>query len=202
MLRFSLWDMTVLIDFSAPAWLALLAIMLPRAVLWQTLAAALLHESAHLLAMYFTHQRPQSMQVSAAGLCLHMRADELCPLGKHCAVLLSGPLANLLAAAVFLLCGCTGAARAGLSLGVLNLLPFSGTDGGSLVYVLLSHRLLQTHPARILPTVRAVSLLTCAVLGGLFLAAKTDSLPLWGILLYLLAGSVTEREKKIIKKKE
>ena len=75
MLAITFRDITLLLDFTAPAWLAWLSVQLPHSVLMQTLAACLLHECAHLLAMRMVHQKPQSLRVSAAGLCLRMRGD-------------------------------------------------------------------------------------------------------------------------------
>lgn len=185
MLAITFRDITLLLDFTAPAWLAWLSVQLPHAVLMQTLAACLLHECAHLLAMRLVHQKPQSLRVSAAGLCLRMRGDAVCPSRALCAVLLAGPCMNFLAAAVFYAIGRFGAAGANLSLGLLNLLPFSGTDGGALLAELLSKRLLIRCPERIAPTLRAVGICTALLLAAVFLSAGVRSLSLWGMLIYL-----------------
>jgi Zn-dependent protease len=185
MLAITLRDITLLLDFTAPAWLAWLSVRLPHGVFMQTLAACLLHECAHLLAMRLVHQKPQSLRVSAAGLCLRMRGAAVCPTKALCAVLLAGPCMNFLAAAAFYAVGREGAAGANLSLGLLNLLPFSGTDGGALLAELLSQRLMHSRPERIAPTVRAVSSCTALLLAAVFLSAQVRSLSLWGMLLYL-----------------
>ena len=57
--------------------LAWLSVQLPHAVLMQTLAACLLHECAHLLAMRLVHQKPQSLRVSAASSILLVTSSSI-----------------------------------------------------------------------------------------------------------------------------
>ena len=191
MLELTLLDMTLVLDFTAPAWGALLSLMLPRPVLLRTLLAGLLHESAHLAVMRLCRQRPESMRISAAGLCLRMRGEALCPLPQHCAVLLAGPLANALAGGICLALGEQPFGYANLSLGMLNLLPFSGTDGGSLLHALLTHALLARAPGRILTVTRAATLLTACLTAGALAAARIGSPPMWTVLLWLTVTGLT-----------
>ncbi len=144
--------------------LALLSLLLPPEALLRTLAAALLHESAHLLTIALTGQKPELLRVSAAGLCLNLRAPALCPTGRFAAILCAGPAANLLAAAGLYCCGFPESAAANLSLAVFNLLPLSCTDGGSLLYTLAEQRLIGSRPELPAKILRAVSLATAAVL--------------------------------------
>lgn len=176
--------MTVLLDFTAFAWLALLSLMQPPPVFCAALAACLLHESAHFLAMLLLRLKPRSLRISAVGLCLRMQGDALCPLPKLCAVLLAGPAANL--AAFRLSGGALDAGNANLTLGLLNLLPFPGTDGGTLLLSLLEALWLTDHPGRIRTAVRRVSLTAAVLLAAAFAAAGVRSISMWGILLYLV----------------
>ena len=136
MVCFTVCGLKLAVDFTAPAMLALLSLMLPQEALLRTLAAALLHESAHLLVIALTGQKPERLRISAAGLCLHIQAAALCPARSFVLILCAGPAANLLAAAGLALCGFPESAAANLSLAVFNLLPFRCTDGGSLLHTL------------------------------------------------------------------
>ena len=49
-------------DFTAPALLGMLSLMLPREALLRTLTACLLHECAHLLAAAATGQKPRLLR--------------------------------------------------------------------------------------------------------------------------------------------
>ena len=86
-----------------------------------------LHELGHIAAIYLTGGCVRSLDLSAFGVIMTARYT------SSAAVLLSGPLVNLvLAAAMY----CFGASDTftwmQLAAGVFNLLPFSGLDGGSL----------------------------------------------------------------------
>ncbi len=164
MVCFTVCGLRLAVDFTAPAMLALLSLLLPPEALLRTLAAALLHESAHLLTIALTGQKPELLRVSAAGLCLNLRAPALCPAGRFAAILCAGPAANLLAAAGLYCCGFPESAAANLSLAVFNLLPLSCTDGGSLLYTLAEQRLIGSRPELPAKILRAVSLATAAVL--------------------------------------
>ena len=188
MICFTLFHMEICMDFTAPAWLALLSILLPERAFLRTLAAALLHESAHFFMLALTHRRAQSLRLTAAGMTLRMQEDALCPLPAMCAVLLAGCAANAAAGAVFAFSGLADAAAVNTSLALFNLLPFSGTDGGTLLEVLLTHRLLTAAPENIARILRAVSLGTALVLAALLLACGNRNPFLWMMLLFA-AGS-------------
>ena len=185
MLRWMLFQTEVLLDFTAPAWFALLSLMLPAPILMQTAAACLLHESAHFLTIALLHQHPQSLRISAAGISLRIRGDALCPLPVLCAVLLAGPAANLTAAFCFFLAGLPDIFRANLSLGLLSLLPYSGTDCGTLLEALLSHHLLTKAPEHTARILRITALCTSALLTILLLSAGVRNPSLWGMLFFL-----------------
>lgn len=185
-----LFGTEILLDFTAPAWLALLSLMLPRTVLYRTLAACLLHESAHLLTMAVLHRRPSVLRISAAGLCLHMDADALCPTASLVCILLAGAAANGLAAAGLFLCGRYGAASANLSLALLNLLPYSATDGGTLLHFLLTQRCLTQNPERPAAVLRTVSLLTTLLFAAGLYVSGIRNPSLWGMLVFLTGGQL------------
>ena len=189
MVQFRLFGLTCAADFTAPALLALTALLLPQEMLLRTLAACLLHESAHFLALALTGQKPELLRISAAGLRLELRAAAICPLHSSILVLSAGPAANFLAAALFHALGHPEAAAANLALGLFNLLPYRSTDGGSLLYLLLEHRLLEHTPERPRQILRAVSFLTTAAAAGILFRAGIRNPSLWGMLLFLFLSA-------------
>ncbi|MBR3692498.1 MAG: hypothetical protein IKL89_07365 [Clostridia bacterium] len=99
------------------------------------LAALLLHEAGHVIALYITGGGVRRVSFSLFGGLIEPRYPlRLSPAGET-AVCLAGPGANLLAAPLFALAGHRtewGYVLAGLNVaaGVFNLLPVSGLDGG------------------------------------------------------------------------
>ena len=159
-----LFGMNLAVDFTAPALLALLLLVLPAAAVWLTVSAALMHECAHLLMLALLHRRPAMLRLSAAGLRMETAGTAVIPLRLFAWILLAGPLANLAAGAAFLAAGLPAAAAANFSLCLFNLLPFRSTDGGSLLFALLEAWLLPHMPELPLRIMRLAALLTSMLL--------------------------------------
>lgn len=186
MICFCIFGLQFAVDFTAPALLALLSIVLPRRALLRTVLAALLHECAHLLAIAAAGESPQRMRVSAAGLRLEMRGTAICPVRRMAVILAAGPAANLLAALCFQHSGMPESAAANLSLALFNLLPYPATDGGSLLCCALEQRFADSRPDLPPRILTAASWLTTAALAAFLLRAGIRNLSLWGMLLFML----------------
>ena len=181
-----LCGLRVVLDFTAPALLALLTMLLPAQAVMQTLAACLLHECAHLAAIVLTKQKPAVLHISAAGLRLETAGTAVIPLRFFSVILCAGPLANLAAAAGLFAAGMQGAAAANLSLCLFNLLPYRSTDGGTLLYAWLEERLLPRAPAVPQRVMRLLSVITTLLLLLLMHAAELQNLSLLGMIAYML----------------
>ena len=190
MVCFTVFGLTLAVDFTAPALLALLSLMLPQSALLRTLMACLLHESAHLLAMALTGRKPGMLRLSAAGMLLNMQAPALCPAGVFAVILCAGPAANLLAAVLLALYGSPESAAANLSLALFNLLPSRSTDGGSLLYTLLEQRYIRSRPELPARVLRVLFLLTAVALACGMYAAGMRNPSLWGMLLFMLVSEL------------
>lgn len=192
MVCFDLFGLRLALDFTAPALFALLSMYLSPAELCRTAAACLLHECAHLLVIAKIGRKPTLMRISAAGLRLETAGTAVMPLRLFAVILIAGPLANLLAAAVFYLLGMQEAAAANLSLCCFNLLPFRSTDGGTLLGAYLEQCFL-TRAAE-LPR----RLLLCMAMGTvaliLFGMYRTDTwnLSLCGMVLFMLTAEFAD----------
>ena len=190
MIRFSVRGMTLAVDFTAPALLALLSLYLTPPALLQTLSACLLHEAAHLLAAALTGQKPSLLRISAAGMHMELRGSILCPTGTYCVILCAGAAANLLAAAYFSFAGLPSAAQANLSLGLFNLLPFRSTDGGTLLHLLLEHICILKKPELPAVLMRLICCITACLLCCGLCAAGIRNLSVWGMLIFMFCSDM------------
>lgn len=109
-----------------------------------TVISALIHELGHGIAISVLNRRGASIRGHASGF--RIRQEEMMSYPKEIAVLLGGPLVNIL---IFLLTLPFGNAMSGyvrilgyvnLATGVSNLLPFEGYDGYGALCMLLCQR--------------------------------------------------------------
>lgn len=121
-------------DFGFPAMLVLLLLAADRDFLLLTLSVCILHECGHGLAMCLTGAGLREIQLTAAGLQLRTGTSVLSK-GKLLCIYLSGPLTNLVFAAIFHQIS-TEIALLHLVLGLFNLLPFRVLDGGAALEML------------------------------------------------------------------
>lgn len=192
MVCFDLFGLRLALDFTAPALLALLSLYLSPAALLRTAAACILHESAHLLVIALTGQKPACLRISAAGLRLETNGTALIPLRYFAWILLAGPLANLLAAVGFARLGMPDSAAANLSLCCFNLLPFRSTDGGTLLHAILEQHDLTHAPER--PR-RILHLLSLAAAALIFYRMYTQHAVNWslcGMLIFMIIAEFAD----------
>ena len=156
------------------------------------LLSVMLHESAHILALFQSGSRPAQLGLYPFGV--RLTPDSRRPLSyrQERGVFWAGPLASLaLAGLLFLLRGfhpaLLPASAANLVLGCFNLLPIPPLDGGRILASHLSERL---GPGRGQRVLRAVSLLVLTPLTalGLLLAGRGGNPSLLITCLFLAAG--------------
>ena len=188
MVFFVLFGIRICVDFTAPFLLGMLSLTLPPETVMQTAVACILHETAHILTVFCTNQRPQQLSVSAAGMQMRVRRGAVCPTKAYAFILLSGPIANLLAGSVFLKIGLPDAAAAHLSLCAFNLLPVSGTDGGSLLRLHLDHRYM-TCPEKAVHTARLIAVITALTVLAFMHISEYRNLSLLVMTVYLTLTS-------------
>ena len=106
-------------------------------LLGMVLTAALVHELGHCLALYLLGGQITAFRVGILGAVLETKTERL-SYGKELAVVLSGPGANLLAAAVLSRMGAMSGCGAHLVLAAFNLLPLWPLDGGRALELMVS----------------------------------------------------------------
>ena len=141
-------------------------------VLIPNIAAALLHESGHLIAMGLTGTEVKSILVTPFGAVIE-KGRRLSGFGTDLAVSAAGILANLLSSVLLLPFAAHGRIRlfilSGLLLALLNLLPVGILDGGEMLRAILLMKLPSDRAERTAQTVSFLSLI-----------------PLWTVSVYLL----------------
>ena len=132
-----------------------------RASVW----AVFLHEGAHFAIMAATKQRVHSITFYGCGIRIRP-AHVLCDYRRELAVLLAGPLSNLLAWGIIRSFGGDELlADAQLVLGLVNLLPCRHLDGGAALRCLFN-----LTPWALSLSERMISVIACMVLLGMLLA--------------------------------
>lgn len=96
-----------------------------------TILATALHETAHLLAMIIAKCKPRSISIIPAGIIITKQFAM--PHRTDAVILFCGPLANLIISAVFINI-LSEFAAINFILGIFNLLPVRGLDGGELLF--------------------------------------------------------------------
>ncbi len=123
-------NVCVRMDFGFPAMLALLLLFTDGQMLLCMAGVCLIHECGHGIAMLLTGAGIKEIHFYAAGMLLRTKSL-LLPRGAEWIVHLSGPAANLLAAAFCYTLHIHSLGFMHLAVGIFNLLPFRVLDGGS-----------------------------------------------------------------------
>ena len=182
------------------------AVLLVLALLWgagpvmpHVLVAALCHEAGHLAVLRWFRVPVEAIVVTPMGAVISAPLQEQLSYPRELLAVLAGAAVNLLLAVVFArVSGDYLFAGANFLLGVYNLLPIRGLDGGRALYLLAAWRSEPFAAQRLAAVVNAVTL---AVLLGLSAAL------LWftGSGLFCLVGAagmalgqfrVAKRERK------
>lgn len=146
---------------------ALLAALLCGAgeVLPLVLLSALCHELGHLFVLWRFRIPVERVVLSPMGALIIAPEQEKLSYGRELLAVLAGPAVNLALALVLArVCGDYLFAGANAILGVYNLLPVDGLDGGRALFLLLAWR---TEPFTALRLTRAVNAVAMALLLGL-----------------------------------
>ena len=201
MLRFKLGRLEVGIDFFFVALVTFFLLTDSSGISVIALLACLIHETGHLIVFLLAGYVPQSLTFELGGIRLQKPEQELSP-WREVLVQLAGSAANF--SVFFLLIGSIGQisgwsifAVTHLVLGIFNLLPLRGLDGGKLAALFFG----RFFPERTAYLICSVLDLTCLVLlsaAGVFLFFRN---PRSVTLLMFAAGSLFALAAKAAGKK-
>ncbi len=180
MIEFNVKNIRIGLDFSFFAVMAFCFFLDKNGILMMSLAACVLHETGHLIAMIFFDIEIRSLYFFGAGIKLgcDIRKEGL---GKSIIVLLAGSAANMIACIFsFSVCAYSFAA-VNLVIGIFNLLSIGDLDGKQLVLILSERYLLSTL------WLKLSTLFSCAlvILLSLF-CGKDIGITFYLTLLYML----------------
>ena len=150
------------------------------------LAASLLHEMGHLVAMPLLGCTPTLLCLGIFGMRVEYPQGVRIGYRRAAAISLAGPAVNYLMAGLFF--GPFSHAAAGwvhLLLGIFHLLPIDSLDGGQALRSLLLCRISPERAGRVLAVTSAVCLFAVAVLGGAVLWAGGYNFTLLLLAIYL-----------------
>lgn len=194
-MRFSLFGTKIYVSFLFAATLSLMLIFDRTGLALPTFFAIFIHEIAHLFAMWVLDCAPKQIRLIPASV--QIVSDFSTGYNKDITVSVMGPLSNfLLFGCLYLNHLCYGNsenliyALLNLIIGVFNLLPITGLDGGRILYSILAKR---QDPNRANLILKIVTLIFAAA--ALFLAVTLTirgklNLSLYIIALYLVVISI------------
>ena len=131
------------LSVSVPFFASLLVLMLADSgsiPLW-CVAASLMHEAGHVVAVLLLGNQPVRVELGIFGMRLQQQDTTALGYRRQIAVLLAGPAVNLLCAGVLFAAGQPGMIMGvHLIIGLFNLLPIEPLDGGQALFCLLALR--------------------------------------------------------------
>lgn len=148
------------------------------------IASCIIHELGHCFASVILNVKIKSLTLWAGGVQME-RESRIISIGAELAVLISGPLFNLISVVFYSVYGINDAAMVNLTLAVFNLLPYSSLDGGSIVKVILERKSLNVH---IIQKVISVSF-GIIILIALFLTGR-ENITAYATIILLTADEI------------
>ncbi len=133
-MKFIIFGIEIFVSFFFVLLIAAVVFLDSTGYIIPTIIATILHETAHLAAMAALKCKPRSIKLIPAGVIITKR---LAISHKTDAIILvGGPLANLVISALFVKISPEFSAI-NFVVGIFNLLPVRGLDGGELLFKLL-----------------------------------------------------------------
>ena len=160
-MKLKIFNTEIYVSFLFAAVIAFMLVTDRTGLIIPTIFAVLIHEVAHLFTMWVMECAPKSIRLIPASVQI-VRSFSPKPYGET-AIALMGPICNLIAFFVLWLnyfaYGNETVLRfalINLIIGVFNLLPIKGLDGGTVLYGILCRRFEEYRAERILRTVTIV----------------------------------------------
>lgn len=156
--------------------------------------AIIIHESAHLIAMYICGSKPSAFEISVFDIKIIENSRLTLPFYKDIFITLSGPVINILMYFLFLNFDIPFA-YVNLFLGSYNLLPCASLDGGQVIYLILSKRISERLTERIIDILTLITLFPIFVVGIIVLFNSNYNFSLLFLCLYLLLSLFIKKSK-------
>lgn len=145
------------------------------------MAAALLHETAHVAAALMKGYAPEKIRFCASGVCMTIPERAKCA-----SIFAAGPAANIIAA-VIVLPFLPDFSAANLALAVINMFPAPPLDGGEIFLMAAAKRFAPEKADKITLAVSLCALVPLLTLGIYILIISKGNFSLLVICLWLFA---------------
>lgn len=197
-MRIKLFSCEIYISFFFAATITVLLATDRTGLLMPTLFAVLLHETGHLFAMWVLDCAPKQIKLIPASIQI---TSPITPRYRNDIIIaLSGPITNIILFIVFYLnfLGFKNdfslyCAIINLAIGLFNLLPVLGLDGGTIVYSLIAKK---TNPDRAAVYLKIITALFAVITlaAACFLTVKGKiNITLYIIAIYLAVIAIIKK---------
>lgn len=139
MVKFHIREFEISITFGFLLVLSLLSLTNSPSLGFIAVSSCIIHELGHSFAAIILNVKIKSLTLWAGGI-LMQRESRILSIGSELAVLICGPLFNLIFSALYAIYGITDASVINLTLALFNLLPYSSLDGGCIIKGLLERK--------------------------------------------------------------
>lgn len=156
--------------------------------------AIIIHESAHLTAMYICGSNPSAFEISTFDIKIIENRRLTLPFFKDLIIVLAGPIINIVLYFLFLQINMPFS-YINLFLGLFNLLPCASLDGGQFLYLVLSKRFTERLAERIIDILTLITLFPIFVVGIVVLLQSKYNFSLLFLGLYLLLSLFIKKSK-------
>ena len=156
--------------------------------------AVTFHETAHLTVLALTESKVSGLEITLFDFKILAKSRHRLNYKSDITVSAAGPAANILLFLIFLNIS-SGFALINLFIGVFNLLPASGTDGGQIIYLLLTERFSAKTASVILDVLTLIVSIPMFAVGILVLFKSKYNFSLLLISLFLLTTLFVKEDK-------
>ena len=194
-MSFSVRNCRVSVNFYFFALLCAAAFLDRRGVMLWGLLAALLHECGHLAAMLLLpEQSPKEIRITPFGM--RIENSPLSQFGRGNTIVLAGGSGVTFLCAAVTFGFLPDFAAVSLVLGLMNMLPVQGMDGGGILFVLLSGLINESAAAGAVKVISWLTICIMAAAGMYILAVTGYNFTLLGATAALaVAGLKASREE-------
>lgn len=169
-----------------PAMVAVSVTLDPSTLTVWCLAASLMHETGHFIALLFFDCKPRRISLGLFGMRVEQDPTKRLGYRQDALVSLAGPAVNLVTFCILSFTrGNEAAALVHLTLGVFNLLPIEPLDGGQVLYCVFATHMDEESARKWILRVSVVTLLPIAAAGFFVLVMSGYNFTLLAVSLYL-----------------
>ncbi|MDD2417966.1 MAG: site-2 protease family protein [Oscillospiraceae bacterium] len=169
-----------------PAVLVVLLTLDKTGVAAWCVAASVMHEFGHFIAIYAMGSRPSGVDIGVFGVSVHQSRGKMTSHYNNMLIALAGPVVNLFSfTLLFAIFGWTTPTIVHLVMAVFNLLPIEALDGGQAVFYALAGFFGEEKAERIIYYVSIIFLIPLATTGFFLLIHSGYNYTLLAVSVYL-----------------